>query len=47
MIDYKARMENYVSCLEKSEWPTDGLIASTELESTLARFNRRARGEQD
>ena len=47
MIAYKAGMEVYAGCLDESEWPADGLIARTEIESTLARFNRRARGEQD
>lgn len=47
MIAYKAGMEAYAACLDESEWPADGLIARTELESSLARFNRRARGEQD
>ena len=47
MIVFKKDMEGYASCLEESAWPPDALLASTELEATLARFNRRARGESD
>jgi hypothetical protein len=47
MIAYKGGMESYASCLDESEWPPDGLIARSELESVLMRFNRRARGEPD
>ena len=45
MIGYKGNMERYASCLDESEWPTDGLLARTELETTLGQYNRRARGE--
>lgn len=44
MIAYKGGMESYSSCLGEGQ-PQEKQSASTELESALAQYNRRARGE--
>lgn len=46
MIAYKGGMEAYSSCLGEGQ-PQEKQSAGAELESALAQYNRRARGESD
>ena len=45
MIAYKDGMENFAACLKEAAQFPEEQSARDELETTLARFNRRARGE--
>ncbi len=45
MLAYKAAMEAHAQCLDDAQRPAEGASAREELTGMLARFNRRARGE--
>jgi hypothetical protein len=47
MLAYKAAMETHAQCLDDAQRAAEGSSAREELAATLARFNRRARGEAD
>ena len=45
MISYKSGMETFANCLQNEGQSAQEQSARDELETVLARFNRRARGE--
>jgi hypothetical protein len=45
MLIYKSDMEKHSACSKEAGRPQDGQSSEEELEATLAKFNRRARGE--
>jgi hypothetical protein len=45
MLVYKAEMERHSSCAKETGLAQERQSAEEELEATLAKFNRRARGE--
>ena len=45
MLAYKGSMESLITCFQKEGEPAQEQSARDELENTLSRFNRRARGE--
>jgi hypothetical protein len=45
MIAYKGGMETYSSCVKEAGQSQEELSADDELKTTLAQFNRRARGD--
>jgi hypothetical protein len=45
MLAFKSEMEGHSSCAREAGRPQEGQTSAEELEATLAKFNRRARGE--
>ena len=45
MLAFKSDMESHSLCAAAAGRPQEGQASAEELEATLARFNRRARGE--
>jgi hypothetical protein len=45
MLVFKSEMEGHSSCARGAGRAQDGQASAEELEATLAKFNRRARGE--
>jgi hypothetical protein len=45
MLLFKSEMEAHSSCARGAGRPQEGQASAEELEATLAKFNRRARGE--
>jgi hypothetical protein len=45
MLIYKSDMEKHSACSKEAGRQQDGQASEEELEATLAKFNRRARGE--
>ena len=45
MLAFKSEMEGHSSCARTAGRPQVGQTSAEELEATLAKFNRRARGE--
>jgi hypothetical protein len=45
MLAYKDGMEQHATCTKEAGSPQEGQASEDELQATLAKFNRRARGE--
>jgi len=45
MLAYKDGMEQHATCTKEAGSPQEGQATEDELQATLAKFNRRARGE--
>jgi len=45
MLAYKSGMEAHATCTKEAGSPQEGQASEEELQDTLAKFNRRARGE--